>query len=175
MADQKVHFMTGNNSWGTPPAFMKFLKTERMMTFDLDACASCRNNKAPIFFSEAEDGLRQPWFGDVWLNPPYDGIREWLDKAKREVQLGNCNSVTALIPARTDTKWFHDVVAKYAYLVLLIKGRIKFDCSHYSSGGGGAPFPSMLVIFRPRANWNQSTRCAGITTIDVPAKARGFS
>ena len=164
-------FLRGGPSWGTPPEFIEFLSDVRDMTFDLDAAASFENKKAPVFFSEVEDGLNQKWRGNVWLNPPYgNDIRSWLSKAAYEVNIGNANSVTALVPARTDTKWFHEVVMKRAYLVYLIKGRFNF-ISPDRKEGANAPSPSMLVIFRQH---KFNAQIAGITTLEVPKDARGF-
>ena len=165
---QKVHYSSDNKTWGTPEPFMSWLKEEMNLEFALDAAATFQNKKAPRFFSTIENGLEQEWFGDVWLNPPYGrNLGVWLEKAAQEVENENARSVAVLIPARTDTKWFHEIVMERAYLVYFIKGRFKFVLPQ--SPPLCAPFPSMLVIFRPLP----SVGC-GLTTLEVPKEARGF-
>jgi len=137
----------------------------------LDAAASKSNTKAPLYFDGTPDcdGLVNPWKGDVWVNPPYGReIPLWLEKAAKEIQREEVNQILVLIPARTDTKWFHEIIMPHAYLVYLIKGR--FNHIHPSSkDGANAPFPSMLVKFRK----HNLPEC-GIATLEVPAFARGF-
>jgi len=169
---QKVYHRSNHQGWGTPPEFIEFLSDVKDMTFDLDAAASSDNKKAPVFFSEVEDGLNQDWFGDVWLNPPFgSALRSWMEKAAYEVNIGNANSVTALVPARPDTKWFHEVVMKKAYLIYFIKGRFNFISEERNCPGANSPFPSMLVVFRRHLFHAQT---AGLTTLEVPKDARGF-
>ena len=76
----------------------------------------------------------------VFCNPPYSNISEWVEKAYRESQQDH-TLVVLLIPARTDTRYFHDYIYQRSE-IRFIKGRLKF------SGKGSAPFPSMIVIFR---------------------------
>lgn len=132
-----IHFSSKTVEWATPPGF-----AEKYGPFDLDPAATAENAKAPKFFTKAEDGLAQDWgSGRVWLNPPYGrGITGlWVKKAYEASLKGA--TVVCLLPARTDTKWFHDYVLPYGKIKFL-KGRLKF-------GGGkdSAPFPSMVVTF----------------------------
>jgi len=112
--------------------------------FQLDPCATHENAKAPRYFTKEEDGLIQPWEAErIYMNPPYGaGMGAWVRKAYEASQLGA--TVVCLLPARTDTKWFHEIALKGE--IRFIKGRIAFE----GSDGVGAPFPSMLLIFRPR-------------------------
>ena len=77
----------------------------------------------------------------VFCNPPYSEIEAWTRKAYFEAQKPN-TIVVMLIPARTDTKWFHKWVYHRAE-IRFVKGRLKFGAAKYN-----APFPSMIVIFR---------------------------
>lgn len=114
--------------------------------FDLDPCADASNAKAPIFYTKEQDGLCKPWPGRVWCNPPYGReICAWVARgASAYVGFkGAPDLCVMLLPARTDTKWWHDYVIPYAAEVRFIRGRLKFGGSKNS-----APFPSALVVFR---------------------------
>ncbi len=91
----------------------------------------------------ADDGLSLPWLGQVFLNPPYAALHEWMRKAVAEVAAGRARTVLGLIPARIDTRAFQDLVAGRAHVVLL-RGRLKFGAL---GGGDAAPFPSALVAW----------------------------
>jgi len=155
--------------WATPRAFMEFLKERFNWSPTLDAAATVANTKAPRFYNPTQDGLKHHWNGDVWLNPPYGrDLPVWLQKCANEIQANQrCRSIYCLIPARTDTQWFHDIIMPNAYLVYLIKGRINFK-HHTAVKGKNAPFPSMLVVWRR----HRLPEC-GITTLDVSASSRG--
>ena len=125
------------SDWATPQDL--FDELDKEFHFTLDVCASDWNAKCKKYFTEKDDGLKQDWTGVCWMNPPYGReIGKWIKKAS-EIQGG---VVVALLPARTDTKWFHDYIYKKAE-IRFIKGRVKFG------GKGPAPFPSMIVIFNP--------------------------
>jgi len=135
--------MYSSNSpiWETPQwLFDEYNKT---YNFNIDVCALPENAKCKEYFTPEKDGLTCVWKGNVWMNPPYGSeIKKWVKKASEESNKGNC-TVVSLLPARTDTRWFHD----YIYMgininIHFIKGRLKFGNSKNS-----APFPSMIVIF----------------------------
>jgi len=139
--NSSVHFSSASCEWPTPQDFFDKVNVEHG-PFDLDPCASADNSKAPRYFTKDDDGLTKEWAGRVWMNPPYGRtISRWMRKAYESAQAGAF--VACLVPARTDTAWWHDYAAKGE--VTFIKGRLKF-------GGHkvGAPFPSALVIFNPR-------------------------
>ena len=131
-------FTSNTPEWETPQELFDELDME--FHFGLDVCASKENHKCSTWFGKKEDGLSQDWSGvRCWMNPPYGReIGKWVKKAS-EIQGG---VVVCLLPARTDTKWFHDYIYGKAEIRFL-KGRVKF------SGKGPAPFPSMIVIFNP--------------------------
>lgn len=129
--------------WSTPQDFYDELNCE--FKFVLDACALPCNAKCRSFFTPAQDGLRQDWASSTWCNPPYGReIGKWVRKARLEADRGN--TVVCLLPARTDTRWFHDYVLGRAE-IRFVRGRLKFGGSKNS-----APFPSMVAVFRPRNN-----------------------
>ena len=141
-----LHFSSETVEWSTPPGFFAAINAETNGVLGLlgtDVCATEENRKGPHFYTEAEDGLAQEWAGLCWMNPPYGrGIGAWVEKAWRSAHSGNA-TVYTLLPARTDTAWWHDYVMQ-ASEIRLIRGRLKFGgCKN------AAPFPSALVIFRP--------------------------
>lgn len=127
--------------WATPSDLFNRLNEQHR--FDLDVAASSSNHLCKEWFGldhpdeSRRDGLSADWYGHVWCNPPYGRvIKDWVLKASQHHDL-----VVMLLPARTDTKWFHDIVLPNAS-VTFIKGRLKFGGGH-----SPAPFPSMLVEF----------------------------
>jgi phage N-6-adenine-methyltransferase len=126
--------------WSTPDGLFAEIAAE-FGPFDLDPCATAENAKAPEFYTELDDGLTFPWKGRVFMNPPYGTkIRRWMRKAYESSLDGAL--VVCLVPARTDTRWFHEYAMKGE--VRFLRGRVKF-------GGAteNAPFPSAIVVFRP--------------------------
>lgn len=138
---QVVMFSSKTGEWATPTDFFEKLDW-RFGPFDLDPCADPTNTKCANFFTEAEDGLTKNWEGFTsFVNPPYGrGIDKWIQKAFEESRKENTR-VVMLIPARTDTKYWHQYVMK-ADEVYFVKGRLKFGSSDNS-----APFPSAVVVF----------------------------
>lgn len=137
----KVHFSSKSSEWATPQYL--FDELNERFSFELDVCATSENAKCERFYSPDQDGLSQPWAPfTCWCNPPYGReIRHWVQKAKESAELGA--QVVCLIPARTDTSYWHDFIFPFAHVEFL-RGRIKFgDAKH------GAPFPSAVVVFRP--------------------------
>jgi len=135
-----LHFSSATNEWSTPQDFYSKLDAE--FGFTLDPCATAENAKCAKFFTEADDGLAQDWTKDiVFMNPPYGrGIKHWIKKAHDEARKGA--TVVCLIPARTDTTYWHEYVIGGGAEVRFIKGRLKFG-GHTNS----APFPSAIAVF----------------------------
>jgi phage N-6-adenine-methyltransferase len=134
-----------SDHWSTPPKLVEQLASE-FGPFDLDPCCETKTAKAPIFYTPDVDGLSQPWFGKVWLNPPYSRPEPWVAKAAFEMEQGTTSLVVALLPVATDTLWFHNFVLGHADL-RFIKGRVRFY------GWENTPInrpksPSMLAIYR---------------------------
>ena len=134
-----VMFSSASDLWETPQDFFNELDAE--FHFTTDVCATPENAKCEYFFTPEVDGLSMAWVGRCWMNPPYGKeIGKWVKKASDEVKRG-VPLVVCLLPARTDTRWFHDYIYGKAQ-IRFIRGRLKFGGSKNS-----APFPSMVVIF----------------------------
>lgn len=138
-----VMFSSATDQWATPQAFFDTL--DAIYHFDLDVCADAQNAKCWRFFSEQDNGLYQPWAPNrCWMNPPYGReIRRWVQKAYEESLQGA--TVVCLLPARTDTGWWHEYIQPHAE-VTFVRGRLKFG-----DAKNGAPFPSAVAVFRPPA------------------------
>tara|TARA_R110000824_G_scaffold92217_2_gene223850 strand:+ start:6010 stop:6486 length:477 start_codon:yes stop_codon:yes gene_type:complete len=139
---QETLFSSKSTDWATPQHF--FDKLEDIFgQFTLDPCTNDSNYKVKKRYTEDDDGLKQDWSGNnVFMNPPYGrGIKEWIRKAYEEGQKDS-TVVVALIPARTDTRYWHDYVMK-ADAIYFVKGRLKFG-----NGENSAPFPSAVVVFK---------------------------
>ena len=136
-----VHFSSVTPEWATPQYFFDELDAE--FQFTLDPCCTTENHKCPRYFTAEVDGLLQPWSPErVFMNPPYGRtIGNWMRKAHFESQNGAL--VVCLVPARTDTAWWHNYAMRGE--VRFLRGRLKFG-GHKNS----APFPSAIVIFRPQ-------------------------
>ena len=140
-----VMFSSKTDAWATPKAF--FAELDKEFHFDLDPCADEFNHKCEKYYTIADNGLLKEWGGHrVFCNPPYGReIGKWVEKAFRSNE-DHGNLVVMLLPARTDTKWFHDYIYHKAE-IRFIRGRLKFGDSKNS-----APFPSMVVIYGQKGN-----------------------
>lgn len=134
-------FTSNTNEWATPRAFFDALDAE--FHFNLDPCATPQNAKCCKFFTAEQNGLDQDWGGGrVFCNPPYGReIGRWVRKCWEESRKPN-TLVVMLIPARTDTSYFHDYIYGKAREIRFIRGRL-----HFNESPQGAPFPSMVVVF----------------------------
>lgn len=136
-----IHFSSETPEWYTPQDFFDKLNAE--FNFTLDPCCTHENAKCERHFTQEDDGLSQSWHGEsVFMNPPYGRmIKDWMRKAYESCNRSGAQ-VVCLVPARTDTAWWHDYAMKGE--IRFIRGRLKF-------GGAvdSAPFPSAVVIFRP--------------------------
>lgn len=136
-----VIFSSNSVEWETPQELFNELNEE--FIFSLDPCSDDNNHKCELYYTKDTNGLSKSWNNNnVFMNPPYGRniIDKWVKKAYNESVNGNC-IVVGLLPARTDTKWFHDYILDKAE-IRFIKGRLKF-----SNSKDCAPFPSMIVIW----------------------------
>lgn len=146
MKGQQVLFSRKSDEWATPDDL--FQKLDQEFQFTLDAAATQYNTKCKYYFDSEINGLEQDWGNAVvFVNPPYSQISKWVEKAVKEVGQWtferNC-TVVMLLPARTDTRWFHDYIYNNRRCeIRFLRGRLKFKGADNS-----APFPSMVVIFR---------------------------
>lgn len=136
-------FSSNTDLWATPQAFFDELNAR--FHFTLDPCANADNHKCEHYYTIEQDGLAQDWGGQrVFCNPPYgSAIKHWVKKCYEESQKPN-TLVVMLIPARTDTSYFHDYIYHKAELEF-VRGRL-----HFNEAPQGAPFPSMVVIFNKK-------------------------
>lgn len=157
-----VLFSKASDEWETPQDLFDVLDAE--FGFAVDVAATRENTKCAGYFGRdgleddaltadwsralwaVEDGTRRRAF---WMNPPYSRCREFMARAALQACAGH--TVVCLVPSRTDTRWWHDHVwdavnsePYHGVTVRFLKGRLKFGNSHNS-----APFPSVIVIFRP--------------------------
>ncbi len=135
-----VHFQSEKDDWHTPPEVIQCVVAV-LGKIDLDPCSNWfgpPNVPAGIHYTENEDGLKQEWIGRVYMNPPYGReISNWVDRLCNEYLNGNVTEAVALVPSRTDTKWFRQF---RNFPRCFIWGRLKFSEEETS-----APFPSMAV------------------------------
>ena len=134
--NREAMFSSKTDLWETPQDFFDNLNEE--FRFQTDVCALPENAKCKHFYTPEQDGLVQEWSGSCWCNPPYGRqIGKWVRKASESKA-----TTVLLIPARTDTAWFHDYIYGKAE-VRFIRGRLRFSGAKFN-----APFPCMVVVFR---------------------------
>lgn len=126
----KVHFQHATDNWSTPKDFYDAL--DKKYHFDYDPCPLNSNYEAL--------GIFENWGFMNFVNPPYSNIGQFMQTAINALKYGKQSIF--LVPARTDTKWFHDLVLPNAARIEFIRGRLRFGNSKNS-----APFPSMIVYF----------------------------
>lgn len=135
-------FSSKTDLWETPQEV--FDRLDARLHFEVDVCATAENAKCKRYYTKEVDGLAQEWEGVCWCNPPHGReVGKWVKKAYESSLTGKAQ-VVMLLPARTDTAWFHDYIYGEAQICFL-RGRRKFGGSKNS-----APFPSMVVIFHRR-------------------------
>lgn len=142
-------YTSNTAEWATPRAFFEALDKE--FHFTLDPCATAENAKCAKFYTKETDGLAQSWRGErVFCNPPYGReIGKWVKKAYDETMRGGGTLVVLLIPARTDTRYFHEYIYNQ-HEIRFIRGRL-----HFNESAAGAPFPSMVVVMGAEKDKNR--------------------
>jgi phage N-6-adenine-methyltransferase len=148
MASFNNKFNSVKQDWTTPQSLFNKINLE--FNFEWDLAASETNAKCSKFFTKEQDGLKQIWNGVCWLNPPYGDksskMVDWIKKAYNDSKNNDKLTVVMLIPARTNTKWFHEYCMKAAELKFIL-GRPKFGDSKH-----GLPQPLVLVVFKKSDN-----------------------
>ena len=139
-----VHFSSKRGDWETP--FELFSRYNDKYNFSIDVCAHVRNTKCKRYWDISDDGLTQNWEQEVcWMNPPYGReIGKWIEKAYTSTRYHN-SVVVGLLPARTDTRWFHNYIWPRKAKVEFLQGRVKF--LEDGEQRHPAPFPSMIVVW----------------------------
>jgi phage N-6-adenine-methyltransferase len=139
--NRELHFSTGNDEWETPAKLFHHLDSE--FHFTLDPCATSENAKVKKYFTKEQNGLYRSWCGEkVFMNPPYSRLAQWMAKAFSAARDDGA-TVVCLVPSRTDVRWWHRYAMKGE--MRFIQGRLQFN-NHKNS----APFPSSIVVFRPK-------------------------
>jgi site-specific DNA-methyltransferase (adenine-specific) len=119
-----------SDHYATPIKFYEKLHKE--YAFDFDPC--------PL--RSTSDGLLLDWIGNIYINPPYSNILPFIEKGIAEIRKGNAQTLVYLIPIRSDTKYWHNLIMPLAKEIKFVKGRLNFNESK-----SPAPFPCVLVIF----------------------------
>lgn len=145
-------FDSAKQEWNTPPCLFNQLRRE--FDFTIDLAADATNAKCNAYFTAEEDALsRAEWHGVCWLNPPYGSqtsrLSKWVQKAFLEAQTKSDCTVVMLLPARTNTEWWHEFCMRAAE-IRFIRGRPKFGDSCH-----GLPQPLAIVVFRPHLGKTQ--------------------
>jgi len=142
---EKVNKSLDSTVWGTPKEIFDPLNEE--FNFTLDVCAISENSKCIRFFTPIEDGLNQSWDGEVcWCNPPYGRtVKDWCKKAFEQSKKGT--TTVLLIPCKTNTHWWHDLVIPFAEIRFL-RGRVKFLLPDGEQSREALPWPLAFVIYR---------------------------
>ena len=171
--------MSKCQKWTTPPSLIVWLEDRFNMELELDVCADLNNTKAPRFFTEEDNALEQNWFArHAFMNPPFGHggkmQKTFFEHAVNEVHvMNNCLNLWALVPARTDTKLFHEIIVPHANKIYFIKGRLNFG-GHNNVEGANAPFPSMLVHFTCEEEPSSSRHYQKFDTLELSPAVRGF-
>jgi len=141
----KACMTSDTNEWYTPQKLYDELNKE--FNFTLDPCCTPSSAKCKVWFTKEDDGLNRNWMNHtVFMNPPYGrDIKHWIKKAYESSLTGAI--VVALIPARTDTSYWHDYIFNKADDIRFLRGRIKFERED-GSVGDSAPFPSAIIVWK---------------------------
>lgn len=147
----KLMFSSKEEKWQTPDNI--FNELDKEFNFTLDPCCQHDSAKCAKHYTPVEDGLTKDWSKDVtFVNPPYGReLKKWVEKSYNEFKKGG--TVVMLIPARTDTSYFHDFIYNIAEIRFL-RGRIKFINPETKTPGDSAPFPSMVVVFENKPGYD---------------------
>jgi site-specific DNA-methyltransferase (adenine-specific) len=129
----------GMDQWATPKWLYAAL--DREFGFTLDPCSDLEKRLCAKWYTILDNGLLRNWATEtVFMNPPYSETAKWMGKAYGAAQEGA--TVVCLVPARTDTVWWHEYAMTTE--IRLIRGRLKFGSATWN-----APFPSAIIVFRP--------------------------
>lgn len=145
-SDSKPYNSESNagDEWGTPPWIVRPL-ADALGGFDLDPASGAEPEPyAEMRYTVEDNGLEQDWFGDVWLNPPYGRTENptWGERAYEQAHTDRVDTLTALVPASTETNWFQDYYFTADYITFFDQ-RIQF----IGAGDHGASFPNVIASF----------------------------
>lgn len=144
-------FSSDKDDWETPQKL--FEKLNDRYHFVIDLAATSKNAKCKNYYTVEDDALSKDWSkvnGPKWLNPPYGRqLGLWVKKAYTS-SIKCKDPIVLLIPARTDTSYWHEYIFYKAHIDFL-RGRLKFE--HNGSAGDSAPFPSAIVTYNFDMPW----------------------
>ena len=129
-------FKSNKQEYETPLSL--FVPIDSEFHFTIDVCADSTNKKVDTYYTIEEDALTKTWSGICWMNPPYIAVKKWIKKAYEESRKDDC-TVVCLIPAKTNTRWWHQYCMKSE--IRFIEGRPKFGGCEY-----GLPVPLALIV-----------------------------
>jgi len=140
-----VLFSSNSDRWYTPPHILD-LARDILGGIELDPAsdeAAQRTVQAARYFTQADDGLSQPWHAaSVWLNPPYSGVEPWAERWAGGFTQGEYDRGLFLVPVRCDTAWWQENLAPFPWCA--IRARLKFTQGD-DAATNSAPFPSALI------------------------------
>src|SRR6266542_866430 len=156
-------YPNAKNEWYTPPWVINLVRQVMSITLDPASCAAAQKVvKATVYFTAKEDGLSRPWFGNVWLNPPYiPDVQKFLAKLLEEFDSGRVQQAIALVNAATSASWFHKLLGRFP--ACFVRRRIKFW--RPDRGSTSPTRPQVLFYLGPNVERFVSTFAhAGIVT-----------
>ncbi len=172
MAGAAVLTSSASSEWRTPAWLCELLK-KRYGPFHLDPAAAPGTSVGRRSFDRHDGGLEHPWEGRVYCNPPHardlgESVVPWIEKALEELDAGNAQLVVMLVPSKTDTLWWHDLVMLRAWDIRFFRGRLYFEGRETKNSD---TVPRALLVFRRRR------RPGGpkYTAISAPSNARGVA
>ena len=151
-------FSSSKQDWETPKELFDIINKNFICS--LDVCCDENNKKCPYYFTIEDNGLEKDWniipeHVYAFCNPPYKDVEKWLEKGYSQYKNNKVSSVF-LIPARTDTIYFHDYVFNKADYLIFIKGRVKFLDNKKEIYP--APFPSCLVVYKVNKDYKEGRK-----------------
>lgn len=145
---EKVKKSLDSIEWETPPEIFNPINSE--FNFTIDVCANQQNKKCEKFFDKTQNGLSQDWDNEIcWCNPPYGrDVKKWVRKAYEQSKRNT--TTVLLIPCKTNTNWWHDLIIPFAE-VRFIRGRVRFiqNGIQYTNA---YVWSLAFIIFRPHVN-----------------------
>lgn len=175
MTLSKTLFSSKSDEWRTPDDLFDILNRE--FAFTLDVAATEQNALCAEYYTKQNSALLNPWHGSVWCNPPYSRklAKEFVLRAVTEMRVSELQGPTLyhavfLLPARTDTILWQELIFPHADQVRFLRGRLKF-LGESGEETGTAPFPSAIVVFsQDRQSPVSSAQCIGWDWKNEPNK-----
>lgn len=153
---EEFYAQSKKDTWRTPESFYGAI-ADRQGGIDLDPCAAPDSTIGDVNYTIApdpdhedikhQDGLAVPWFGTVFVNPPFSYKGDWLEKAVAEYDAGHTDLIVVVVPDSTDTKsWWHEYIAGVADYVWFRRGRLAY-VDEDGERAGSPTFGTALAIY----------------------------